>query len=255
MILRVKPLCGIFCLCERQSLFNSSLHPLSSAAAIPWLRWTVVSDSTGLFLVSGKKPVQKAFHSQQRGDPHSSANGRRLTQIQNYSGQRQVGAREQRDRLVNQVLPCELTPSLSTTLHCHPCVQFTLLWLLSNIKKQRSVHANSQFASWQGGKEYLMRAHFGLPSVEAEDKEGKPPISVKFEIPYFTTSGIQVHPVLEPTWLLSGLVSCLHLCACEISLRAGFHSEPDSFAKHTLLFSRTTSEISRTFLASLSSLI
>lgn len=39
-----------------------------------------------------------------------------------------------------------------------------------------------------------MRAHFGLPSVEAEDKEGKPPISVKFEIPYFTTSGIQVRP-------------------------------------------------------------
>lgn len=47
---------------------------------------------------------------------------------------------------------------------------------------------------FQGGKEYLMRAHFGLPSVEAEDKEGKPPISVKFEIPYFTTSGIQVRP-------------------------------------------------------------
>lgn len=44
----------------------------------------------------------------------------------------------------------------------------------------------------QGGKEYLMRAQFGLPSVEAEDKEGKPPLSVKFEIPYFTTSGIQV---------------------------------------------------------------
>lgn len=40
----------------------------------------------------------------------------------------------------------------------------------------------------------MMRAHFGLPSVEAEDKEGKPPISVKFEIPYFTTSGIQVPP-------------------------------------------------------------
>jgi AP-1 complex subunit mu len=44
----------------------------------------------------------------------------------------------------------------------------------------------------QGGKEYLMRAHFGLPSVEGEDTEGKPPIQVKFEIPYFTTSGIQV---------------------------------------------------------------
>uniref|UniRef100_A0A8C4HCW7 MHD domain-containing protein n=1 Tax=Dicentrarchus labrax TaxID=13489 RepID=A0A8C4HCW7_DICLA len=46
--------------------------------------------------------------------------------------------------------------------------------------------------SFPGGKEYLMSAHFGLPSVEAEDKEGKPPISIKFEISYFTTSGIQV---------------------------------------------------------------
>eukprot|EP00096_Caligus_rogercresseyi_P011988 TRINITY_DN4893_c0_g1_i1.p1 TRINITY_DN4893_c0_g1~~TRINITY_DN4893_c0_g1_i1.p1 ORF type:complete len:437 (+),score=147.48 TRINITY_DN4893_c0_g1_i1:41-1312(+) len=46
--------------------------------------------------------------------------------------------------------------------------------------------------SFPGGKEYLMRAHFGLPSVESELTEGKPPIHVKFEIPYFTTSGIQV---------------------------------------------------------------
>lgn len=37
-----------------------------------------------------------------------------------------------------------------------------------------------------------MRAHFGLPSVQNEEVEGKPPISVKFEIPYFTVSGIQV---------------------------------------------------------------
>ena len=44
----------------------------------------------------------------------------------------------------------------------------------------------------QGGKEYLMRAHFGLPSVEKEDQEGRPPIHIKFEIPYFTVSGIQV---------------------------------------------------------------
>ena len=44
----------------------------------------------------------------------------------------------------------------------------------------------------QGGKEYMMRAHFGLPSVETEDQEGRPPISIKFEIPYFTVSGIQV---------------------------------------------------------------
>lgn len=37
-----------------------------------------------------------------------------------------------------------------------------------------------------------MRAHFGLPSVENDEAEGKPPITVKFEIPYFTVSGIQV---------------------------------------------------------------
>lgn len=37
-----------------------------------------------------------------------------------------------------------------------------------------------------------MRAHFGLPSVEKEEEEGRPPIGVKFEIPYFTVSGIQV---------------------------------------------------------------
>ncbi|XP_039258868.1 AP-1 complex subunit mu-1-like [Styela clava] len=46
--------------------------------------------------------------------------------------------------------------------------------------------------SFPGGKEYLMRAHFELPTVESEEIEGKPPIRVKFEIPYFTTSGIQV---------------------------------------------------------------
>ena len=46
--------------------------------------------------------------------------------------------------------------------------------------------------SFPGGKEYLLRAHFGLPSVSGEEIEGRPPIEVKFEIPYFTTSGIQV---------------------------------------------------------------
>ena len=46
--------------------------------------------------------------------------------------------------------------------------------------------------SLPGGKEYLMRAHFGLPSVSSEDAEERPPISVSFEIPYFTVSGIQV---------------------------------------------------------------
>lgn len=61
-----------------------------------------------------------------------------------------------------------------------------------------------------------MRAHFGLPSVEAEDKEGKPPISVKFEIPYFTTSGIQVRKLslwvlCQPIWDFSDLV---HYASC-----------------------------------------
>ncbi|KAG9510145.1 AP-1 complex subunit mu-1, partial [Fragariocoptes setiger] len=46
--------------------------------------------------------------------------------------------------------------------------------------------------SFPGGKEYLMRAHFKLPSIESDETEGKPPIQVRFEIPYFTTSGIQV---------------------------------------------------------------
>lgn len=73
-----------------------------------------------------------------------------------------------------------------------------------------------------GGKEFLMRAHFGLPTVRKgarraervlaaaphahtrgrvrtrclrvlpEEADKKKPISVKFEIPYYTTSGIQV---------------------------------------------------------------
>ncbi|KAI0167824.1 Mu homology domain-containing protein [Pestalotiopsis sp. NC0098] len=63
-----------------------------------------------------------------------------------------------------------------------------------------------------GSKEFLMRAELGLPSVRGDDEHGggmtggfggsmggvsagkgaKRPIQVKFEIPYFTTSGIQV---------------------------------------------------------------
>jgi AP-1 complex subunit mu len=52
---------------------------------------------------------------------------------------------------------------------------------------------------FHGGREYLMRAHFGLPSIESNDEKmksndapWKAPIAVKFEIPYFTVSGIQV---------------------------------------------------------------
>ena len=43
-----------------------------------------------------------------------------------------------------------------------------------------------------GGKEFVMRAHFGLPSVKNDDPGKRPPISISFEIPYFTLSGIQV---------------------------------------------------------------
>lgn len=51
-----------------------------------------------------------------------------------------------------------------------------------------------------------MRAHFGLPSVETDEMEGKPPITVKFEIPYFTVSGIQVRVRL-----------CMCVCMCSHS--------------------------------------
>ncbi|KAJ8099751.1 Mu homology domain-containing protein [Lipomyces tetrasporus] len=52
-----------------------------------------------------------------------------------------------------------------------------------------------------GGKEFTMRAELGLPSVKETDPDRKKrPISVKFEIPYFTTSGIQVRylKIIEP---------------------------------------------------------
>jgi len=46
---------------------------------------------------------------------------------------------------------------------------------------------------FQGSKSYLMTCSFGLPSIQNEESPAtKPPITVKFEIPYFTVSGIQV---------------------------------------------------------------
>ncbi|CCK72717.1 Apm1p KNAG_0L00950 [Huiozyma naganishii CBS 8797] len=47
--------------------------------------------------------------------------------------------------------------------------------------------------SFPGGKEYAMFAEMGLPSMDSyEEPKVKRPVQVKFEIPYFTTSGIQV---------------------------------------------------------------
>ena len=46
---------------------------------------------------------------------------------------------------------------------------------------------------FSGRKEFLMRASFGFPSVSGIDREKfKSSVKVKFEIPYFTVSGIQV---------------------------------------------------------------
>ena len=45
-----------------------------------------------------------------------------------------------------------------------------------------------------GRKEFLMRAQFGFPSIKDDSRDNfkKIPIQLKFEIPYFTVSGIQV---------------------------------------------------------------
>lgn len=45
----------------------------------------------------------------------------------------------------------------------------------------------------------MLRAEFRLPSITSEEAtpERKAPIRVKFEIPYFTVSGIQVSPLLN----------------------------------------------------------
>ncbi|CAL5334022.1 unnamed protein product [Camellia sinensis] len=47
--------------------------------------------------------------------------------------------------------------------------------------------------SFPGGKEYMLRAEYTLPSITSEDAapERKASIHVKFEIPYFAVSGIQ----------------------------------------------------------------
>ncbi|KAL3234475.1 AP-1 complex subunit mu-1-I [Nakaseomyces bracarensis] len=57
--------------------------------------------------------------------------------------------------------------------------------------------------TFPGGKEYSMAAQMGLPSTGSgeEAERMKRPVQVKFQIPYFTTSGIQVRylKIEEPT--------------------------------------------------------
>lgn len=79
-----------------------------------------------------------------------------------------------------------------------------------------------------------MRAEMGLPSVKGDDEhgggmtggfggsmggagqggKGKRPISVKFEIPYFTTSGIQVRylKIIEPKVSAVAIRALLTIC-------------------------------------------
>jgi len=46
---------------------------------------------------------------------------------------------------------------------------------------------------FEGGREFMLRAQFGLPSIhDEENPDDRPPVTVQFEIPYFTVSGIQV---------------------------------------------------------------
>ncbi|KAG5360251.1 AP-1 complex subunit mu [Yarrowia sp. C11] len=68
-------------------------------------------------------------------------------------------------------------------------------------------HPEKACVTWKikqfgGGREFSMRAELGLPSVQDADEQAKSkrPIQVKFSIPYFTTSGIQVRylKIVEP---------------------------------------------------------
>ncbi|CAL5332743.1 unnamed protein product [Camellia sinensis] len=58
--------------------------------------------------------------------------------------------------------------------------------------------------SFPGGKEYMLRAEYTLPSITSEDAalERKASIRVKFEIPYFVVSGIQT----KVEWIKPNLV-------------------------------------------------
>ena len=109
-----------------------------------------------------------------------------------------------------------------------------------------------------GGKEFLMRAELGLPSVKGDDEhgggmtggfggsmggagqggKGKRPISVKFEIPYFTTSGIQVRylKIIEPkVSAVDSLLPLLHLGLSILAVLSLFRSHNPCLARHFLL--------------------
>lgn len=83
---------------------------------------------------------------------------------------------------------------------------------------------------FHGQREYLMRAHFGLPSIAAEgssanatEKCWKKPVQIKFEIPYFTVSGIQVRylKIIEKSGFAALPWVRYITCAGDVFLRMG----------------------------------
>ena len=82
-----------------------------------------------------------------------------------------------------------------------------------------------------------MRAHFGLPSVEAAEDEGRPPIKVKFEIPYFTVSGIQVR--LDVIIFLEQLRHVCQKCV-HVNLSEDLHNMLSGFSKKIFVTKLTT---------------
>jgi len=86
------------------------------------------------------------------------------------------------------------------TLRAYVFAHFSPSVLVSSVQVEYVPERSAivwRIKQFQGQKEFLMRAHFGLPSVASEEHLGqsvnaKAPIQVQFEIPYFTVSGIQV---------------------------------------------------------------
>ena len=83
---------------------------------------------------------------------------------------------------------------LRRATHRLPCATILPHINTQTNQQQQNTPIQKQQTNQQTNQEYLLRVNFNLPSVEAEDEaHGKlPPIKVKFEIPYFTVSGLQV---------------------------------------------------------------
>ena len=101
------------------------------------------------------------------------------------------------------------------------CLGFPLCLCVSPSRNPSSSHPNPSISpGWQGGaaagalqpaqhhRWYVCGHHACCVAhhVPTEDAESRPPINVKFEIPYFTTSGIQVRPTTQMLLLISTMI-------------------------------------------------